>query len=435
MIDSRNLICLTVNISTIILDCMFFIMLLDYLSERKYTKHLFNIRICIFIIILIILNCRDNSCVYVLISCIFYRLNYEVGKIKSIAIPTFFWIIYIDLITPISHLMVIFINYTYKSHLEGSIFAIESILLSYSILILFMLVLKSIMYKRNIFENIKLTLPVITNIVSFLLIFRSTAKYVENIILDNVVVIFTGFIIVLSNIYLLKFIDELIEKHNIKLENKFIKEKINIESKYINNLKENHKRIKILKHDMKNHLICIKNIANDKESLLRYIDNIMLEINKHEQAFNTGNIVLDSILDEKTAICKKHNINLNVDIIFNRNEFMDLIDVCSIFSNSIDNAIEACIKINEERKREIYIKGNYIKDMFILKIENVKLNKVIVKNNKILSDKNDSINHGLGIQSIKNSVKKYMGDVFIDFTSDKFTIKIIIPLKNDNLCK
>ncbi|WP_207745030.1 ATP-binding protein [Paraclostridium bifermentans] len=298
-----------------------------------------------------------------------------------------------------------------------------------------MLVLKSIMYKRNIFENIKLTLPVITNIVSFLLIFRSTAKYVENIILDNVVVIFTGFIIVLSNIYLLKFIDELIEKHNIKLENKFIKEKINIESKYINNLKENHKRIKILKHDMKNHLICIKNIANDKESLLRYIDNIMLEINKHEQAFNTGNIVLDSILDEKTAICKKHNINLNVDIIFNRNEFMDLIDVCSIFSNSIDNAIEACIKINEERKREIYIKGNYIKDMFILKIENVKLNKVIVKNNKILSDKNDSINHGLGIQSIKNSVKKYMGDVFIDFTSDKFTIKIIIPLKNDNLCK
>ncbi|MEN2259601.1 GHKL domain-containing protein (plasmid) [Paraclostridium benzoelyticum] len=52
-----------------------------------------------------------------------------------------------------------------------------------------------------------------------------------------------------------------------------------------------------------------------------------------------------------------------------------------------------------------------------------------------MTDKKDKFLHGLGIKSIKQSVKKYNGEVVIDYTEDKFILNILIPivLYNDKL--
>lgn len=50
------------------------------------------------------------------------------------------------------------------------------------------------------------------------------------------------------------------------------------------------------------------------------------------------------------------------------------------------------------------------------------------KNNKIKTDKKDPNLHGIGIKSIKTSVQKYDGEVFIDYQDYKFIVKIYIPM-------
>ncbi|MCU9807310.1 ATP-binding protein [Paraclostridium sp. AKS46] len=106
-----------------------------------------------------------------------------------------------------------------------------------------------------------------------------------------------------------------------------------------------------------------------------------------------------------------------------------MLDVCSIFSNMIDNAIEACIKINDkDRNRFINIKGTIVNGFFVIKCENSKVNEVKFKDKNIKTDKRDSNLHGIGIKSIKTSVQKYDGELFIDYQDYIFTVKIYIPI-------
>ncbi|MFA4038213.1 ATP-binding protein [Clostridioides difficile] len=103
-------------------------------------------------------------------------------------------------------------------------------------------------------------------------------------------------------------------------------------------------------------------------------------------------------------------------------------DICHIFSNILDNAIEACNKI-DSGNRVICVKGDVMQNFYLIRVENTKMNKIITKNGDILTDKKGSL-HGLGIKSVKNSVNKYGGNVVIEYDDKKFVVKIAIPLRN-----
>ncbi|WP_024622111.1 GHKL domain-containing protein [Metaclostridioides mangenotii] len=56
-------------------------------------------------------------------------------------------------------------------------------------------------------------------------------------------------------------------------------------------------------------------------------------------------MILNSILNNKKLLCDENLIDFDADMDFSKNNYMDMIDICIIFSNIIDNAIEACTKI------------------------------------------------------------------------------------------
>ena len=75
------------------------------------------------------------------------------------------------------------------------------------------------------------------------------------------------------------------------------------------------------------------------------------EIEKIEYIYNTKNDILDIILKEKSNVCIDNNINFFADINFEKCNFIQMIDVCSIFLNILDNAIEACLKIKDNERK------------------------------------------------------------------------------------
>ena len=104
-----------------------------------------------------------------------------------------------------------------------------------------------------------------------------------------------------------------------------------------------------------------------------------------------------------------------------------MIDVCSIFSNILDNAIEACNKIKNDEKY-IKIRGTFVKSYYVIRCENSKVNKIKIKNNRIISSKKDKFIHGIGLKSVKSSLKKYDGELEIEDFEDKFLVQIYIPI-------
>ncbi|MDW0092582.1 ATP-binding protein [Clostridioides difficile] len=199
-----------------------------------------------------------------------------------------------------------------------------------------------------------------------------------------------------------------------------------MKNEYYKNIESKQLKIELLSHDMKNHISCIEGMYENNINIRPYLNNIKNTI-RNNNIYHTGNVTLNIILNDKKDLCDKYNINLIALIDFSKCKFINDIDICDIFSNILDNAIEACNKVTLDYK-EIILRGNVINDFYIIKAENTKMNDILIKDSNILTDKIDTLKHGFGIKSIKKSVDKYDGTCVIEHNKNRFTMIISIPM-------
>lgn len=305
--------------------------------------------------------------------------------------------------------------------------------------------LKEFYNNKKYYIYISLTVVVNILIVSFLKISVAKISDLYNIVMKNNIeyntivdaIMISGFmenvfpyiLLIINIILIFIFINSIkSEKEKSKLE--FANEKLDMQYKYYSMVKESQEKMKQVYHDMNNHMENIKALKNSSEDVNKYIDNIEDEVKSSKNIYNSGNVLLDIILHEKSEDCIINNIDFNVAIDFSKCEFIEQIDISSIFSNLIDNAIEACNKIdNNEIKKYITIKSTFIKGYYVVRCENSKVNKVLLKDNKIFTSKKDKFLHGIGIESIKSSIKKYNGELKIKDSEYKFIATIHIPVE------
>ncbi|MGL5378852.1 GHKL domain-containing protein [Clostridium sp.] len=218
-------------------------------------------------------------------------------------------------------------------------------------------------------------------------------------------------------------------KENISI----LEENIIINKKYYENIKTNNENIKRIKHDIKNHIIVINKLMLEKEyeDALNYIKHIENEIDRNSVEVTTNNKIIDAIIFSKIELCKSENINLDLDIKIPEKIEVEDFDICVIYGNLLDNAIEACTKIDKSKanryiKFKSIIKGDYL----YINIKNSYTGNLNIKEDNFITIKKDKINHGIGIKNIKKSIKKYDGDIQINYDEKEFQVSIII---NNNL--
>ena len=108
---------------------------------------------------------------------------------------------------------------------------------------------------------------------------------------------------------------------------------------------------------------------------------------------------------------------------------METMDICSIFGNALDNAIESVLKIDDKEKRLIHVTVSKQKAFLMICIENYFEDKLKFSNGQLETTKKDSNFHGYGIKSIRYTVNKYDGAVDIDSKDNWFNLRILIPLQ------
>lgn len=231
-----------------------------------------------------------------------------------------------------------------------------------------------------------------------------------------------------ANIFLINVITNMIVKNSkLKYEGLIVEEKIDSRYKYYNTLKENQEKVRKLSHDINNHIMCMESMDGDERE--KYKKKIYEELDYNRNRINSGSMILDIILSEKYKECKKYGINFKYDIEFNVLKDMESVDICSIFSNILDNAVEACQKV-EPGNRFITIKGKIAKNYFVIKAENSKVGE-IKKDEKgnLETSKEDKTRHGLGTKIVEESVEKYGGNIEYYDEEDRFRVVILIPIE------
>ncbi len=238
------------------------------------------------------------------------------------------------------------------------------------------------------------------------------------------------YLLVIVNILLISIFLNSIKSEKAKAKAEFVNEKLDMQYKYYLMVKDSQEKMKRVYHDMNSHMENIKSLKNSYEDVNKYINNIEDEVKGSKNIYNTGNVLLDIIFHEKRKVCMENNIDFNVGIDFSKCEFIEMIDISCIFSNLINNAIEACNKIDDDNiEKYITIKSTFIKGYYVVRCENSKINKVIIKSNKIFTSKKDKFLHGIGLESIKSSIKKYNGELKIKDSEHKFIVTVHIPVE------
>lgn len=369
---------------------------------------------------------------------IYTNICYDINLCKSLTIS----ILYIFITHIFGELTYLFVSilcnkllrmeyiWYYTLIYENLVF-IEVTVLSKLLLIYLVTVIKFLKLKMkfNIKEYSCMIFSILINLISATLIFSiiyKTTQSITNQFLDSIIVVIS-ISIWFFNGCLMWLIIRFMKDSRLKAENKCIKENIALQYNYYLNMQHSQQKIRNLYHDMKNHMICIEKIYGEND----YIKGINKQLNEFTYIYNTNNIILDIILNDKRNICENKKIELIADINFKECNFIDITDVCSIFSNIIDNAIEACDKIeNNKIEKKIRLKGTNVNRLYVLKCENTKLNKINKKNELFMTDKKDKFLHGVGIKSIKASVEKYNGNLELNDLGNKFLVNICIPLNN-----
>ena len=197
----------------------------------------------------------------------------------------------------------------------------------------------------------------------------------------------------------------------------------NYYEKVINNYGEARKAL----HDMNNHMSVIKYFLENKDykNMDDYIKSLSERIVTNKNNNICSNKVINAICLDKCDRCKKEGINIRFDIIINKELNIDNLDLCIVLGNLIDNAIEACEKINDKDVQKfIQVSARIYLNQIYIKVINSKSNRVEKRNGKFLTSKRDKKNHGIGLENVKEAVHKNHGDIEIKDSKNTFEVSL-----------
>ncbi|MDO4432541.1 MAG: GHKL domain-containing protein [Aerococcaceae bacterium] len=181
-------------------------------------------------------------------------------------------------------------------------------------------------------------------------------------------------------------------------------------------------------HDLK-HQIGIIMAEDNHEKRQTYIAELQQAIHQLSTKIETGNGVLDTILTQKNMHCAEHDINFTCIANGHLLHSLNIMDLCSLFGNALDNAIEHVEKIPEVEKRLITLKLSNQGQMVILRVDNycvdVDFQEGILPQTSKTDNQED---HGFGLRSIEYIAKKYGGHMNISVEDNWFSLKVVFPI-------
>lgn len=203
-------------------------------------------------------------------------------------------------------------------------------------------------------------------------------------------------------------------------------QKINEEQKrHYMLFKENVDYINIKCHDLKHQ---IRNLTLQSDAKKQVIEEIENAVNIYDSDVKTGNDTLDVILTEKRILCAKKKISFSYIADGTRLRILSEADICSLFGNALDNAIEACDEIKEWEKRSIGMNIKESRGFLSISIRNTYDGEILFSGMDPQTRKKDRRNHGFGIKSIRNIVNRYHGEMSMDTENNIFTLNILLPI-------
>ncbi len=205
-----------------------------------------------------------------------------------------------------------------------------------------------------------------------------------------------------------------------------LEKQIELQAKHYEEMAQNTLDLRRFKHDYKNLLLGVRELVQegDAQGALELLDRESGALPEGLQPhFETGNGIVDAILYEK----QKRAEAVNTVIEFEGSVPVAKIaptDLCVIFGNTLDNAIEACEEVQFEEKNVIAVSCRVAGGFVFVNVSNPVKNNIPIFQNTIKTTKENPGEHGFGLYSLKKAAKKYNGTMKLACTNCVFSVAL-----------
>ena len=218
------------------------------------------------------------------------------------------------------------------------------------------------------------------------------------------------------------------ETRNIDLSTRL--QRLELESTYFKELNVMQTDLRAWRHEYKNNLIALRALIEDgsPEKTREYLDKISVETFHDSAMLQTGNTVLDAVVSTKLMLARSRGIEISIQSVYPEINNIEDNDLCAIAGNLLDNAIEACERMEETGQTR------FISFSLLTKGKNLMLSIInsyegeIKRAGKMFITAKNSQLHGIGIRFIDSIVDKYQGHVLREYQDGVFETHVMLPL-------
>lgn len=231
--------------------------------------------------------------------------------------------------------------------------------------------------------------------------------------------------LIVLNVICLQMLNDLARKRRIETENLLLKGQAEFQKKYAKAVKLQYDEMKMLRHDMKQHYSVLENLLiQEKYGLMEeYLLKSIESIENRENLIYIDNEYVNAILNRKISYAREQKIDVTINLP-EKFSGVDEMDLCNLLGTLMDNAEEACEKV--DGKKTIELAMDQDADKIFIEVKNSIKESVLSQNKELSTGKSDKSTHGYGMKTIKKIIKKYEGHMDIWEEKGKFCINLIL---------
>ena len=196
------------------------------------------------------------------------------------------------------------------------------------------------------------------------------------------------------------------------------------------NFQQSEEQLHMMQHDLKHQIDGLR-AETDMQKRTEWLNRMEKELESWWVPQKSGSPVLDTLLAGK--LLRARNLGIRITCVADGSllSMMHVTDVCTIFGNALDNAIESVVLIPEEEKRLIHVSVASEKQFVFIQVANTCETELRRgEDSALLTTKPDPINHGYGMKGIKYAAEKYGGTVSYSLENVWFELRILIPMES-----
>lgn len=193
---------------------------------------------------------------------------------------------------------------------------------------------------------------------------------------------------------------------------------------YYQGLKREQTQVRILCHDLRNHLNAALGLLERSETekarqyLLELADSQVLH-NSHRICENE---IVNVVVSSKCEDMEQRGINVDIQITLPATLPITDTDLCALLGNALDNAIEAAQK---SENKHIAMRCKSERGLFMLWVENSLAGEI---HTDLSTTKKDKKHHGFGLSGMREIVARYDGFLEAGANKNVFELIVSIPL-------